>query len=184
MAEVEVITIKQMQELDKLMMSNHEMKRKVHKVLASVLQKARTQISKDSKSVLNSDPRQAYRAVKRTVYKRILGGAVSILNKRKASSTRVSVQKERKLQPGQRGGNRRKRSERTDQLDSYFGADRGFILRFVNAGTNDRQTKYGNRGRIPARNWFGTSSQKAMEAAAQQFCDLIDQEIRNINNNG
>lgn len=187
MAEVEVITIKQMQELDRLLVSNPEMKRKVHKVLASVLQKARTQISKDSRNVLNSDPRQAYRAVKRTVYKRILGGAVSILNKRKASSTRVSVQKERKLQPGQRGGNRRKRSERTDQLDSYFGADRGFILRFVNAGTRPRfATHYGHasRGNIAPRNWFSTSSQKAMEAAAQQFCDLIDKEIENINKHG
>lgn len=187
MAEVEVITIKQMQELDRLLVSNPEMKRKVHKVLASVLQKARTMISKDSKNVLSSDPRQAYRAVKRTVYKRIIGGAVSILNKRKASSTRVNVQKERRLSPGQRGGNRRARSQRTEQLDSYFGSDRGFILRFVNAGTSKRVAySYGNanRGNIAPRNWFCTSSQKAMEAAAQQFCDLIDQEIKNINKNG
>lgn len=180
MAEVEVITVKQMEELDRLLVSNPETKRKVHKILASVLQKARNMVSKDAKGVLASDPRQAYRAVKRTVYKRLLGGAVSILQKRKASSTRVMVQKEAKLRPGQRGGNRRKRSKRTEQLDSYFGADRGFILRFVNAGTNDRMTRYGNRGRIAARNWFGTSSTFHMEETAKMFCELVDEEIRKV----
>lgn len=187
MAEVEVVTIKQMQELDRLLVSNPEMKKKVHKILSQVLQKARSQISRDAKGALASDPRQAYRAVKRTVYKRILGGTVSILNKRKGSKIRVNVQKDRKLQPGQRGGNRKPRSERTEALDSYFGSDRGFILRFVNGGTAQRAAySYGNanRGNIAPRNWFGTSSQSAMEQAAQQFCDLIDKEIENINNNG
>lgn len=190
MAEVEVITIKQMQELDKLLMSNPDMRRKVHKAITSVLQKARTAVSRDARGALRSDPRQAYRAVKRTVYKRILGGAVSILNKRKASSTRVNVQHDRKMQPGQRGGNRKARSSRTEMLDSYYGSDRGFILRFLNEGnykTSPRRAyTYGSasRGNIEARHWFGTSSQRAMEAAAQQFCDIIDKEIRNINNNG
>lgn len=183
MAEVEVITVKQMEEFDKMLVSNPEMKRKVHKILASVLQKARTQVARDARSALASDPRQAYRAVKRTLYKRILGGAVSILNPRRASNTRVYVEKYRKLREGQRGGNRKARSKRTEQLDSYFGKDRGFILRFLNAGTSERVAyNYGNarRGRIAPRNWFGASSQQAIEKAAQQFCDLIDKEIENI----
>lgn len=180
MAEVEVITVKQIEDFDKMLLEHPQMKKQVRKILSSVLQKARTAISKDAKSVLNEDPRQAYRAVKRTVYKRILGGNISILNKRKASSTRVHLERTRTLQPGQRGGNRRQRSARTDQIDSYFGADRGFILRFVNAGTDTRTTRYGNRGSISARNWFSQSSQAQMEKAAEQFCNLIDYEIKKV----
>lgn len=169
-----------MEAFDRMLLEHPEMKKQVHKVLSSVLQKARTAISRDARSVLNEDPRQAYRAVKRTVYKRILGGSLSILNKRRASSTRVRIERQGTLQPGQRGGNRRQRSARTDQIDSYFGADRGFILRFVNAGTDERYTEYGRRGRITPRNWFGNTSQKYMEIAAQQFCDLIDTEIEKV----
>lgn len=184
MAEVEVITVKQIEALDSIMMDCPELKKVVHKILSSVLQKARTAVSRDARSVLNEDPRQAYRAVKRAVYKRILGGSISLLNKtnRRASYTRVHVNRQGKLVYGQRGGNRRARSSRTDQIDSYFGADRGFILRFVNAGTDDRSTRYGNRGRITPRNWFSASSQRAMENAAEQFCDLIDAEIERIAN--
>lgn len=177
---VEVITVKQMEAFDRMLLEHPEMKKQVHKILSSVLQKARTAVSKDAKSVLNSDPRQAYRAVKRSVYKRILGGSISILAKRRASSIRVRVERQGTLVPGQRGGNRRKRSSRTEQIDSYFGADRGFILRFVNKGTEERTTCYGNRGSIGARDWFGTSSQRAMEAAAEQFCNLIDAEIEKV----
>lgn len=194
MAEIEVITIKQMDELDKLLMTNPSMKKLVHRILSKVLQAARTKTSKDSKSVLRNDPRQAYRAVKRTVYRRILGGAISILAKRRASNTRVEVKKDRKLRPGQRGGNRMVRGEKTKRLDSYFGSDRGFILRFVNAGTKQRLAgligkkqktmSFANRGSISARHWFASSSQRNMEAAAQQFCELIDKEIENINKNG
>lgn len=184
MAEVEVVTVKQMEELDRLLVSHPEMKRRVHRVLAEVLRKARTAVSREAKGVLRSDPRQAYRAVKRTVYKRLLGGAVSILPKRRASAVRVEVKHERKLVPGQRGGNRRERSERTERIDSYFGADRGFILRFVNAGTKERVTRYGNRGSIAARGWFGMAAQREMERAAREFCDLIDREIEMVNRNG
>lgn len=180
MAEVEVITVKQMEVFDRMLLEHPEMKKKVHKILSSVLQKARAAVSMDARSALNSDPRQAYRAVKRTVYKRILGGSISILNKRRASSIRVRVERQGTLQPGQRGGNRRQRSARTEQIDSYFGSDRGFILRFVNAGTEERTTRYGNRGRLRTRDWFRISSVWQMEAAAQQFCDLIDTEIEKV----
>ena len=69
-----------------------------------------------------SDPREAYKAVRRSVYKSVLGGQVNILNpKGGASSSGSSFVKARKLDnhPHQRGGNRRKRTARTDQVDGY-----------------------------------------------------------------
>lgn len=182
MAEVEVITVRQMEELDRLLSDNPAMKKTLHKLVSNVLSKARTELSKTARQTLENDPRQAYRAVKRSMYKRILGGSVSILNKRKASNIRVTVEKERKLKTGQRGGNRLTRSTRTNQVDSYFGADRGFILRFLNAGTAIRKTRYGNRGSIRGRRWFEVSSTYAMNKAAEQFCNLVEEEIRNVNN--
>ena len=58
-----------------------------------------------------------------------------------------------------------------------MGKDRGFILRFVNSGTAARQTRYGNRGSIAARNWLATSGQRELEAAAERLSALIDKEL-------
>jgi len=60
------------------------------------------------------------------------------------------------------------------QLDSYEGADRGFILRFQNAGTAERETRYGNRGSLRARHWFGISSAFQMDAAASRVAEEIE----------
>mgnify|MGYP006974590910 CR=1 FL=1 len=80
--------------------------------------------------------------------------------------------------PNQRGGNRTKRNPRTIQIDSYQGKDRGFILRFLNQGTSDRESRIGNRGSITARHFFADSSQKAMEKAAEQLDALIEDLIK------
>jgi hypothetical protein len=47
----------------------------------------------------------------------------------------------------------------------------------LNAGTNGRNTRYGNRGSISPRNFFGSSSQSAMEQAADTIGMLIDELI-------
>jgi hypothetical protein len=117
--------------------------------------------------------------VKSSIYRKILGGNVSILNPRKAGA-RYQLVRPRKLDqnPRQRGGNRRKRSERTNAIDSYFGKDRAFILRFVNNGTNDRQTRYGNRGRISVPgNWFPNMAQKELELAAENLANIMEEEL-------
>jgi hypothetical protein len=79
--------------------------------------------------------------------------------------------------PKQRGGNRRKRSHETMRIDSYHGGDRGFILRFQNAGTQERETRYGKRGALRERNWFGISSVFQMEAAANKIAEDIERII-------
>lgn len=79
------------------------------------------------------------------------------------------------------------RSKRTNQVDSYYGSDRGFILRFLNAGTDPRYagTRDGNmkhafRGRLTATDWFGTASQKELEEASGMFADLVERAIEEL----
>ena len=176
--------VRQKQELESLLMSNPEMEKKVQGLIRKVLLQARKQISGDIHGVIKNDPRQAYKAVKSAVYRRILGGNVSILNKRKAGKRGpvppVVHQLETRVNSkgNHRGGNRMPRSRRTEDLLTYQGADRGFILRFLNAGTEGRESLIGNRGSISARNFFENSSQKAMEQAAAQLDALIEDLIK------
>lgn len=172
--------IRQKQALEAMLVSNPDTAKAVRSLISQEIAKARAAISQSARGSLRSDPRDAYKAVRRSVYKSILGGQVNILNpKGGASSSGSSYQPQRKLDtnPHQRGGNRRKRSARTDQVDGYVGKDRGFILRFVNSGTVARQTRYGNRGSIAARNFMASSGQRELEAAAERLGALIDKEL-------
>ena len=175
------VVMRQKAALESMLVSNPDTAANIRKLITQEIAKARAAISQSAKGEMASDPRQAYKAVRRSVYKSILGGQVNIFNPRGgASSSGSSFAKARKLDnhPHQRGGNRRKRSARTDQVDGYVGKDRGFILRFVNSGiSKPRQTRYGNRGVIPARNWLPTSGQRELEAAAERLSALIDKEL-------
>jgi len=190
----------QIKKLKSMMSDNPTFRRRVNGVIKKVLNEARKSISQDAAGVLDNDPRHAYKAVRSAVYKRLLGGQVNILQRRKAGSP-TSYRKPLKGLP-RRGGNRWGRSERTKKLEGYEGMDRGFILRFFNAGTYDRMiTSYtdksgtrhslnsggvsniktratgGNRGQIAGRNWFGSASHKALEHASLQMQELIDKII-------
>lgn len=175
------VVMRQKAALESMLVSNPDTADNIRKIITQEIAKARAAISQSAKGEMASDPRQAYKAVRRSVYKSILGGQVNIFNPRGgASSSGSSFVKARKLDnhPHQRGGNRRKRSARTDQVDGYVGKDRGFILRFVNSGiSKPRQTRYGNRGVIAARNWLATSGQRELEAAAERLSALIDKEL-------
>ena len=176
--------VRQKQELESLLMSNPQMEKKVQELIRKVLLAARKEISNAASGKIKNDPRQAYKAVKSAVYRRILGGNVSILSKRKAGKRGpvppVVHQLETRVNSkgNHRGGNRMPRSRRTEDLLTYQGADRGFILRFLNAGTEGRESRIGNRGSISARNFFENSSQKAMEQAAAQLDALIEDLIK------
>ena len=144
------------------------------------------------------DPREARRAIRTSVYDKVLGGNINILTGKKAHGTN-NYEPQRTLTPGQRGGNRRKRSSRTQQIMSYAPLDRGFILRFVNSGTKTRvigfrntlkgnRTRYenrvyrinrgdkartGNRGAIAPRNWFMQSAESSLGNAAANIAEMI-----------
>lgn len=159
--------------------------RHVRDLIRKALREARNNLSKDAANYIQNDPRKAARAVKHTVYKTLFGGNLSILQKR-SSGPKYELIRHRKLDdnPKQRGGNRRKRGAhgRTIQIDSYFGADRGFILRFLSSGTVQRMTQYGNRGAIRATNWFGHTAPWQMEAAAEKVATAINDYINKQSN--
>ena len=169
--------------LDRLQAKDSQMEQRITKIIREAIKAARSMVTADAKGATGSDPRHAYKAVRTMVYKRILGGNINILQKRKAGSGKSGYEPPRTLRPGQRGGNRVPRSTRTQQMMDYEGSDRGFILRFLNSGTGQRTAGtrngrlHGNRGSIAARNWFPSSGQRAMNAAAQYIADEIDRLI-------
>ena len=162
--------------ISKLLVAHPETKKRLVAAIRKEIKAARSRISKDVHSNLADDPRKAYRAVKHMVYKRLLGGNVSILASRRAGA-RYELVRHRKLDdnPNQRGGNRRKRSARTKQLDTYFGKDRGFILRFLNSGTEQRTTRFGNRGSIASRGMFERSAAWQMDTAAENIARAFEE---------
>lgn len=199
--------VEQKKELDRLLMSNPAMEKKMQGIIRKVLSAVRKNMSKEALVAMKEDPRKASKAVRTMVYKRILGGNVNILNKRRASGGGGSYTPQRTLLAGQRGGNRRPRSARTIALESYYGKDRGFILRFMNSGTPGNRNlqnfrvdparehvhrgsqggnlqKYGKtintgyRGHIAPRNWFGNRSHQEMESAAENLSRFIDKLIQ------
>ena len=101
--------------LDRLLASNPDMEKRMQDIIRKVLKYARAEVSKGAKSSIPNDPRHAYKAVKTSIYKRILGGNVSILNRRRASGKTSNYEPPRTLQPGQRGGNRVPRGARTQR---------------------------------------------------------------------
>ena len=169
-------------ELEHLLMTNPDMEKKVQKIIGKVLAVVRHNMTEAARAEMKEDPRYAAKSVRFIVYRQILGGNVNILRKKRAGAP-GNYEPPRTLIPGQRGGNRRQRSERTKMLQSYMGSDRGFILRFLNAGTEQRTTKYGNRGSIDSRQWFRARSQAAMETASQTLANYIDQLIKEEFNN-
>ena len=178
-------TVRQKAALEAMLVSNPDTAAAMRKLISQEVSKARAAVAQAASGALKNDPREAWKAVRRSVYKSILGGQVNILNQKGAASGSNGYRPARKLDsnPHQRGGNRRKRSANTDRIDGYVGKDRGFILRFVNSGTAERQTRYGRRGSITARNWFPNIGQRELEAAAERLAVAIDRELVRIMEN-
>lgn len=162
--------------LERLLISNPEMEKKVRKILSKVVREAAKQVSLSARAAIPNDPRKAANAVRSTTYQMLLGGNVNLYNSRKAGKGQPYYPI-RRLRDGQRGGNRIPRSRRTEQMMNYVGADRAFILRWLESGTATRSSRYGNRGAIAARNWFGPASDRAMNAAVEQFNTLLEELI-------
>lgn len=182
--------------LQKMKTDYPDFEKRLRGVIRKILGEARANLRKDAASGLQmkDDPRHAYKAVRYAVYKRLFGGQVNILNSRKAGAE-TGYRPARTLTPGQRGGNRRIRNSRN--LDKYEGQDRGFILRWLNAGmtkTNPRVIKFtenesrkvdkwnkhpntGNRGAIRARNWFGDASLRELQSIAGKMQEIVDRVI-------
>lgn len=170
--------------LRRMQTDNPATKRALQAIIRRAIGEARRNVINDAQGVMDNDPRNAYKAVRNSVYKQIFGGQINILSSRKRGAATSWVKPKKDRPDNARGGNRRPRSQRTMQLDSYEGADRGFILRFLNAGTVERETRYGNRGSLRARHWFGVSSAFQLDAAATRVAEeienLLHQEFQQI----
>jgi len=195
----------QARKLAALVVDRPEMRKRIRAAIRKELQAARGRLSSAVRGALPNDPRKAYRAVRYAVWKKVLGGNLNILNSRRAGA-RYWLNRERKvdMNPGMRGGNRRKMSARTVRMQSYYGKDRGFILRFLNSVMANRTilfqsdshrgsvnrgsqggdvSKYGrtvntgNRGRITPRNFFLSNATAAIEQAAENLGGIIEEEL-------
>ena len=112
-------------------------------------------------------------AVLRRMYRKEYGGNINIATPRGRISSRT-----RNYQPGWL--KQRHVGDRTRKINEYYGPDRGFILRFLEGGTDVRTAKsygpsgkgsgatYGARGSIAPRSFFHSMGSD-MEQAAQQL---------------
>ena len=176
---ITVTGIEQYQEaLKKMQTDSPATKKALQAIIRRAISAARKRVITDAKDVLENDPRNAYKAVRNSVYKQILGGQINILSSRKRGAPTRYQKPRKEREENARGGNRRPRSERTMQIDSYEGVDRGFVLRFQNAGTVERETRFGKRGSLSARHWFGRSSAFQLDTAASEVAAEIERMLQ------
>ena len=191
--------------LQALSTTDPEMSKRMREAIFQELKRARNSIV-EKIQFDNGDPRRTAHAVRRYIAKKYLGGVVSILpTKHTASGNRNSYEPSRKVYPGMkghRGGNRRLRSQRTDDIMHYGPMDRDFILYYVDKGTNPRYAngrngkwgKHGGnstfgrlqdqgdyfRGSIAPSNFFSRIGNVELEIAAKNLGAMIDEEFNKM----
>ena len=179
----------QVKQIESMMTDNPELRKKLQDAIREDVWKARNSVVSNMSTVFaNGDPAEARRAVRNIVYEKILGANLNIMNMKKGTAQWKVRQIDRKVEqnPKMRGGNRIKRSFKTTRMHGYEGKARGMILRWVNSGVGDRVTRYGNRGSITARDFFGPLAGAALDVVSQHMAQIIEEEIAkafNDNNN-
>lgn len=159
----------------------------IRKAFARVAKPVRVDVQRAARSVLGRDRRKAWKGVRVITLKGGKGVVVGLLNPRKAGNFGIPP----KPTGGKSGIRRhRKRSDRTNQVDAYRGADRSFILRMHNQGTDARiagtrdsvsMSKTANRGRLTARKFFDRAEagmQRASQSLAQELGKIIEQKSK------
>ena len=179
----DAVIMEQQKVLEAALSTNPKTQKVLQKLIRKALMDVRPQLVSAARGAMGSDPRGAAQGIRTSVYKKILGGNVNILNMRKKTGSPTSYEPPRKLQPHQRGGNRVPRGKRTDTVMHYGPHDRQWILRFINSGTSERMAGTrggrlsGNRGSIAARNFFGSAASSALAKAADNLAHMIDTEL-------
>jgi hypothetical protein len=176
---MDTIDLKDNVKIDKLLTTNPDMERKVRRIVRQVITAAMDPVKRAAD---RQSARKAAQAVRKAVYKKVLGGNLSILDSRGKAvghaplpPVRHRLETETNRKGNHRGGNRIPRSRRTEDLLTYQGRDTAFILRFLNSGTPNRDNN-GVRyvGQISARHWFEDTSHAALQYAAEQLDMLLD----------
>jgi len=174
----DAVILEQQRALEAALSTSPKAEKVLRKIIRKYVLEARAQVV-SSIRFQNGDPRGTAQAVRTAVYKKVLGANINIFNSRKAHGSN-SYEPPRKLQPGQRGGNRRLRSQDTQRMMSYAPLDRGMILRWQNQGTGERKTRYGSRGAIAARNFFRPLGDRALGAMSSNLAAAIEAEMQAI----
>jgi hypothetical protein len=158
----------------------------VRKVFAKVAKPVKQSVQQGFRASVKSDRRKAWKGVRVITLKGGKGVIVGLLNPRKAGNAMAVGSRS----TGGRSGIRRnrKRSARTNQVDGYRGADRSFILRMHNqgtdsrlAGTRDGNMKVANRGRLTAKKFFDRAEvgmRKASQSLAQELGKIIEKRMK------
>ena len=192
--------------LERMMTDNPETRQAIQALIRETMWEARNATAHEIEHIVGNRGQSA-RAIRNIVFQKALGGNVNILNPKRGTASWKVVQKTRKvdLNPKMRGGNRRKRSMRTIQIQGYEGKARGFILRFQDSGTRQRfavgrnsmtgkgnnrenalywgklkQAGKGNRGSITAGEFFYRIASKNLGIAAEKLSAMIEEEITKI----
>lgn len=198
----EAVILESHKVLEAALSTNPKTQAVLRKTIRKYIMEARQQVINNIK-FNNGDPRQSRQAVRTAVYKKVLGANLNILNGRQARHG-SSYEPPRKVYPGMkghRGGNRRIRSQRTQDMMTLDPKDRGFILRFVNSGTNPRYANGRNvtgnnrnlrnffalqeegdyyRGSIAPRNFFKNTGNRALAQMADNLSTAIEEELTKI----
>lgn len=182
----EAVILESKKVLEAALSTNPKTQAILRKMIRQYVIQARQQVV-NSIHFQNGDPRGTRQAVRTAVYKRVLGANINIFNSRRAHGSN-NYEPQRKLRPKQRGGNRVKRGERTNQVMHYSPLDRGWILRLTNSGTGERiagsrgGALVGNRGSIAARNFFQPLGDRAMGVMRDNLERAIEAELTKILN--
>lgn len=177
------VVMQQSRVLEQALSTNPKTQKALQKLIQRALKDIRPEMVAAARNAMDSDPRGAANGIRLTVYRKILGGNINILNRRSKAGSVSNYEPPRKLQPGQRGGNRVPRGERTNTVMHYGPIDRQWILRFINSGTGERTAGTrggrlsGNRGSIAPRNFFRGAGERALTKAADNLATLIDTEL-------
>lgn len=182
------VILEQQRALEAALSTNPKTQKALQKLIRRALMDVRPELVSAARNAMGSDPRGAAQGIRLSVYKKILGGNVNILNMRRKAGAPTSYEPPRKLRPHQRGGNRVPRGQRTNTVMHYGPHDRQFILRFINSGTSDRMAGSrgghlsGSRGAIAPRNFFRGAGERALSQAVNNLAKLIDTELADILN--
>lgn len=180
------VILRQKEVLEAALSTNPKTQKALQKLINEALAEVRPQVVSIIRGALGFDPREASRSVRRIVYRKVLGGDLNILNKKKKAGAPNTYEPPRRLRPHQRGGNRVPRSRRTDQVMHYGPSDRAWILRIVNSGTSQRTAGTrngrltGNRGSIAPRNFFSAAARPAIQRAVDILSEMIDHQLMNM----
>ena len=192
----EAVIMESKKVLETALSTNPKTQAVLRKIIRKYVMEAREQVVNNIK-FKDGDPRGARQAVRTTVYKRVLGANINIFNSRKAHGSNRYEPPRKGVQ--NRGGNRRTRGTRTARIMSYDALDRGFILRWLNSGVNDRTIRFthregrktdkwnkhpntGNRGSIAARNFFRPLGDRAMGVMRDNLAMAIEAELTKLFN--